>query len=76
MYDRVYNTGKKEKTILEFENRFEKEEYNFNKIIMDKEIELIKRVMSLSGGNKTRAAELLGIPRQTLKYKIDKYKLN
>ncbi len=36
------------------------------------ERELIQQALEYTGGNKTKAAELLGIPRQTLKYKIDK----
>lgn len=40
-----------------------------------KEEELIMQALEYAGGNKTKAAQLLGIPRQTLKYKIDKLKL-
>ncbi|MEE2711634.1 MAG: helix-turn-helix domain-containing protein, partial [Planctomycetota bacterium] len=33
----------------------------------------IQKALSKSGGNKTRAAELLGITRFTLQRKLDKY---
>ena len=36
------------------------------------ERELIVRVLGECGGNKTKAGEILGIPRQTLKYKMDR----
>ncbi len=38
------------------------------------ELEHIKNVLSSVKGNKTRAAEILGIDRKTLRQKIDKYK--
>ena len=36
------------------------------------EKEMIIKVLEKTKGNKTKAGEILGIPRQTLKYKIDK----
>lgn len=86
MYDKVYkvkneaNTNvsniKEYKKNINIENlEIYKEEYNLNKIINEKEIELIKKVLKLTYNNKTKAAKILGIPRQTLKYKIDKYNL-
>jgi arginine utilization regulatory protein len=76
MYDRIYKKNTDVKLTSNEEHKQDKEEYNLNKIICEKEIEIIKKVMSMAGGNKTKAAKMLGIPRQTLKYKIDKYKLN
>ncbi len=40
------------------------------------EKDLIIRAVSMTGGNLTKAGALLKIPRQTLKYKINKYKMN
>ncbi|MGF7057095.1 sigma 54-interacting transcriptional regulator [Brassicibacter mesophilus] len=40
------------------------------------EIEAISKAMKLSHGNKTYAANLLNIPRSTLYFKLDKYKIN
>lgn len=39
-------------------------------VINDVEKELIRRALERAGGNVSRAARLLGIPRQTLQYKI------
>ena len=36
------------------------------------ERDLILKVLSKTKGNKTKAGEILGIPRQTLKYKMSK----
>lgn len=78
MYDRVYKNNEDVVKSAPNEERHKqnKEEYDLNKIICEKEIEIIRKVMSMAGGNKTKAAKMLGIPRQTLKYKIDKYELN
>lgn len=46
--------------------------YNLKKILEKKEREIITEVLKITKGNKTKAGEILGIPRQTLKYKIDK----
>lgn len=43
--------------------------------IYEMEKELIEKALKKSGGNITRAAEVLDIPRQTLQYKIGKYGL-
>lgn len=36
---------------------------------------LIEKALAMAGGNKSRASEILGLPRQTLKYRIKKLKL-
>jgi len=36
---------------------------------------LIKEALDRTRGNKTKASELLGIPRKTLEYKIEKLRL-
>jgi len=40
------------------------------------EMELILNAMVYTRGNITKSAEMLDIPRQTLKYKLDKYIIN
>jgi DNA-binding NtrC family response regulator len=39
------------------------------------EIELIKQALARAGGNKSRAADLLGLTRHTLLYRLEKYKI-
>lgn len=74
MYDRIFNDGKEN---IETEQKMflNLEDYNLNKKLEEKEKEIITEVMKITKGNKTRAGEILGIPRQTLKYKIDKLKI-
>lgn len=74
MYDRIFNEGITESnnTETKYERNFNSEDYNLNKALEEKERELITEVLKITKGNKTKAGELLGIPRQTLKYKIDK----
>jgi DNA-binding NtrC family response regulator len=40
------------------------------------EIALLRQALELAGGNKTRAAELLGLTRHTLLYRLEKYELD
>ncbi len=40
------------------------------------EISLIRQALERAGGNKTRAAELLGLTRHTLLYRLEKYKIS
>ncbi len=40
------------------------------------EVALLQQALSLAGGNKTRAAELLGLTRHTLLYRLQKYGLD
>ncbi len=48
------------------------EENRLNKTLLEAEREHIKDVLSKAGGNKTKAAELLGIDRKTLREKLSK----
>ena len=44
--------------------------------LMDVERNIIIRALKKAGGNQTRAAQLLGLTRETLKYRLKKHKLN
>lgn len=48
----------------------------FDEAIGEFEKRFIKRVLERSNGNQSRAAEVLGIHRNTLSRKIDVYKLD
>ena len=50
----------------------ESESLNLRDTVNKVERELIIKVLEDCGGNKTKAGEILGIPRQTLKYKMDR----
>jgi DNA-binding NtrC family response regulator len=41
--------------------------------LRDLEVEVIRQALALAGGNKSRAARLLGLSRDTLLYRIQKY---
>ncbi len=43
--------------------------------LVEVEKELIRRALAACGGNRTRAAQFLEIPRHVLVYRLDKYKL-
>ncbi|MGL5506451.1 MAG: sigma-54 dependent transcriptional regulator PrdR [Paraclostridium sp.] len=49
---------------------------DLNKAISQLEINTIKKALELSNGNKAKASKILNIPRATLYYKIDQYKIN
>ncbi len=51
------------------------EGFSLKAALEKKERELISSVLSLCGGNITKAAKMLGIPRQTLQYKIKRFGL-
>lgn len=77
LYNRVYKINDLNK-VVESEDKepcFDMKAYNLNKILAEKEVATINKVLEFTKGNKTKAAEILGIPRQTLKYKIDKYNM-
>ena len=46
--------------------------YDLRNIVEQVERDLILKVLVKTKGNKTKAGEILGIPRQTLKYKMSK----
>ena len=46
--------------------------YDLRSVVEQVERDLILKVLSKTKGNKTKAGEILGIPRQTLKYKMSK----
>lgn len=74
MYDRIYNAGTvKNENLNNSKNiSLNSDAYNLKKNLEEKEIEIISDVLKITKGNKTKAGKLLGIPRQTLKYKMDK----
>jgi DNA-binding protein Fis len=47
----------------------------FDEAVEEFEKRFIKRVLDRSNGNQSRAAEVLGIHRNTLSRKIDEYKI-
>ena len=46
-----------------------------NKMVENMERRLIKNALNKTEGNKSKASQLLEIPRTTLQYKIKKYKI-
>lgn len=52
----------------------EDEKIPYYMILEETEREMLHRAMTMAGGNKTRAAEILGIPRKTLDYRLEKLK--
>jgi DNA-binding protein Fis len=48
----------------------------FDEAVQEFEKRFIKRVLDRSNGNQSRAAQVLGIHRNTLSRKIDEYKLS
>ncbi len=53
---------------------FETRDLSFDEVLQRTEQILIERALSISGGNISKAARLLQIPRETLRYKISKAK--
>ena len=81
MYGKIENKNTFIESIDEIALRNEKIEFCKNNDTLDlkqnikrMEEELINKALKLTDGNKTKAGELLGIPRQTLKYKLDRIK--
>jgi len=50
-----------------------KEGFNLEEMVDRFTLDLIRKVMHMADGNISQAAKLLGIPRGTLRYKLDKY---
>ncbi len=48
---------------------------HYQEIMDGTEKKLIEKALEATNGNKSRAAELLGLPRQTLKYRIEKLEI-
>ena len=62
--------------ILTENNKKQKDTLDLKENLKNKEIELIKRALEKTEGNKKLAAELLNIPRSTLYYKLNNYNLD
>lgn len=76
MYDRIYKLeseedNNKKKQFIKNIDDFDAETYNLKRIIDEKETEVIRDVLKITSGNKTKAAKLMGITRQTLRYKMN-----
>lgn len=61
--------------IEELQTAAKEDKIPYYAIMEDTERELIKKALSMAAGNKSRASEILGIPRKTLNYRIEKLKL-
>ena len=52
-------------------------DFSAGNIVLDEvERELIRQALQVSGGNRTEAAQRLGMSRDTLRYRIEKYRLD
>lgn len=75
LYDQIYSNNKEEENIkiqLAEKPSINKDSLNLIKALKKTEKEIIIKAMKLCGGNKTKCSSLLGIPRQTLNYKLKK----
>ena len=72
LYNRLYQIKEDDRSDTNEGCIYDSKKYNLNKILQEKEIETIRKVLKMTKGNKTKAGKILGIPRQTLKYKMDK----
>ena len=61
--------------IEELQTAAKEDKIPYYAIMEDTERELIEKALSMAAGNKSRASEILGIPRKTLNYRIEKLKL-
>lgn len=72
LYDRIFNSNSINNYPSKNKPLLNPDDYNLKKKLEKQEKEIIMEVLKITGGNKTKAGKLLGIPRQTLKYKMDK----
>ncbi len=81
MYDCIYGKGREnfnsEDHVIQLTDKISEDtgSYNLLEVLGNTEKNLIIKALRASNGNRTKASKLLGIPRQTLKYKIDKYNI-
>lgn len=61
-----------EELISDLKNR----EYNLKSALENIEKKIVKETLKKVNGNKTKASEILGIPRQTLNYKLSKWNIS
>lgn len=54
---------------------FESGQYTLDEVLKETEKAILKRALVLSGNNTSKAARLLKIPRETLRYKLSRLKL-
>lgn len=76
-YDEKQKDSLEEKNAQDKENNgmylnFQESNYDLREIVEQVERQMIISVLTNVRGNKTKAGEILGIPRQTLKYKMSK----
>ncbi|MFZ0930972.1 MAG: sigma-54 dependent transcriptional regulator [Syntrophobacteraceae bacterium] len=58
---------------IPFYSRFPEEGIDLDQMVDRFTLHLIRKVMDATDGNISQAAKLLGVPRGTLRYKLDKY---
>ncbi len=77
----IFTQGQHEEAQMLSEAEFsdeimEGETIAYKKIMDDVEKKLIVKALEKAGGNKSKASEILGIPRQTLRYRMEKLDLS
>lgn len=48
----------------------------YDMVMKEVEVPLLKSIMRFTGGNQSKAAEILGINRSTLRKKLERYGIN
>ncbi|MBK5253819.1 MAG: sigma 54-interacting transcriptional regulator [Peptostreptococcaceae bacterium] len=82
--DKIKKPEKEEKSIpeehseedsikMEFNRNLENDDNDLKHLLDSVEYDIIINTIKKTGGNVTKAAKVLGLTRQTMKYKIDKY---
>ena len=69
------NGSTREKTSARITVDLPSGDHDLNQIMEEVERQLITRALEATGGNKTKAGAILGIPRQTLRYKMSRLDL-